>query len=532
MREKRKMIRAIGAFWFVVSVMLGFSPGENVPSLLAVQTFYGDQITMDDFDRCQPDAMVLNDQSQSGYWNLRYATWGNKNLLNAGSGAPDLSYDPRLTGIYNIEVESRATNWDTGFGLKLTSDQNFDVIDVPNDYATETYHYNVWIPWRQNVDLTGEKIDLRKLADKDVYIINFKFTPIGQYTRLVNPGEGGSFPATGVIFKDYHYNGWPTIAKTASGKLIIVFSGSRDAHVCPWGKTAMLTSEDEGETWSDTKIINNTPLDDRDAGIVETSSGTLLVNWFTSTYFQYCMLPAWQKHFAKIGPETLSQWSGFWVRRSTNGGQTWGTPIQTSGYSPHGPIQLADGRLLYVQLNGYTPQVQQSTNDGVTWTTIATIPTPSTPSGSAYWDEPDAVECDSGKLVAMFRYEVSPSNPSSPRYLYQSESTNGGTTWSTIHVTPLCGYPPHLCRLDDGTLLVSYSHRGTCCGGYSERASFSYDDGVTWDTPIIVSSAPDSDFGYPSSVELSDGTILTVYYQKEQTSEKPCIMGTYWRREE
>ena len=37
------------------------------------------------------------------------------------------------------------------------------------------------------------------------------------------------------------------------------------------------------------------------------------------------------------------------------------------------------------------------------------------------------------------------------------------------------------------------------------------------------------DLGYPASVQLPDGTILTVYYQAEFKGEKTCLMGTLWR---
>jgi len=77
------------------------------------------------------------------------------------------------------------------------------------------------------------------------------------------------------------YIGWATIAKTRKGELITVFSGDRDAHVCPWGKTQMIRSQDTGKTWTQPVTINNTVLDDRDAGIIETIKGTLVVSWFT-----------------------------------------------------------------------------------------------------------------------------------------------------------------------------------------------------------------------------------------------------------
>ncbi len=82
------------------------------------------------------------------------------------------------------------------------------------------------------------------------------------------------------------------------GELIIVYSGDRDSHVCPWGgKTQLIRSRDNGKTWSKPETINNTPLDDRDAGIIQTQKGgTLLISWFTSLTYAS---PAWKWTYQK-----------------------------------------------------------------------------------------------------------------------------------------------------------------------------------------------------------------------------------------
>ncbi|MEJ7780407.1 MAG: hypothetical protein WKF68_12545 [Daejeonella sp.] len=43
------------------------------------------------------------------------------------------------------------------------------------------------------------------------------------------------------------YIGWPTIAKTRNGKLIVAFSGDRDSRVCPYVKTQIIVSDDNGK---------------------------------------------------------------------------------------------------------------------------------------------------------------------------------------------------------------------------------------------------------------------------------------------
>lgn len=39
------------------------------------------------------------------------------------------------------------------------------------------------------------------------------------------------------------YIGWPTIVRASAGELIVVFSGDRDDHVCPWGKMEMIREQ-------------------------------------------------------------------------------------------------------------------------------------------------------------------------------------------------------------------------------------------------------------------------------------------------
>ncbi len=150
------------------------------------------------------------------------------------------------------------------------------------------------------------------------YVLIFTSVPAlsGAY-----PGPNADIISTRVICKqEGKYIGWPSITQTRSGELLVVFSGNRDAHVCPFGITQMIRSTDYGETWTDPETINNTPLDDRDAGILETSKGTLLVNWFTSLAFDtekhYKRNPSWKQHADKLGEETRKYWLGNWTRRS------------------------------------------------------------------------------------------------------------------------------------------------------------------------------------------------------------------------
>ena len=60
----------------------------------------------------------------------------------------------------------------------------------------------------------------------------------------------------------------------------------------------------------------------------------------------------------------------------------------------------------------------------------------------------------------------------------QTESADGGRTWTETHSTPILGYPPYLLLLASGAILVSYGRRVSPMG---QRACLSHDGGVTWD---------------------------------------------------
>ncbi len=366
-------------------------------------------------------------------------------------------------------------------------------------------------------------------------------------TAQVKQGCGVVLSTQVICKQPGRYIGWPSVCRRKNGELLAVFSGDRDEHVCPWGKVQMVRSTDQGATWSVPVSICNTPLDDRDAGIIETRQGTLVVAWFTSLAFEGSLKgdlsknpvrQQWKLHAEKLTPEQRQQWLGFWTVRSEDGGKTWDKPARTDGSTPHGPIELADGRLLYVgRKNPHTNTVlpvEESRDDGRSWQVIATIQAGPGDNINEF-HEPHVVECADGRLVAQYRYHfVVPGKPGYDNlqsYLRQTVSTDGGKTWTVAEKTPLLGYPPHLIRLRNGWLVCVYGKRYAPFGEY---ACVSRDNGQTWDVAneIMLTGAPNGDLGYPASTELEDGSILTVYYQLDKPGEKTCLIGTHWRVQE
>ena len=89
-------------------------------------------------------------------------------------------------------------------------------------------------------------------------------------------------------------------------------------------------------------MLLDSPIDDRDSGVVETAKGSLLVTTFTSLAFEPGLAAAeksaqagagnawpadrlkrWQAARDRIGPVERKKELGVWMIRSTDGGVSW-----------------------------------------------------------------------------------------------------------------------------------------------------------------------------------------------------------------
>ncbi|MAS95334.1 MAG: hypothetical protein CMO55_19210 [Verrucomicrobiales bacterium] len=331
-----------------------------------------------------------------------------------------------------------------------------------------------------------------------------------------------------------YYHGWPTVSRMQNGDLLVVWSGRREGHICPFGTVEMMRSRDEGKSWTFPRTIHDGMIDDRDAGVLETAKGSIFVTSFSSL--------AYGSYLKKEGRPTQDNWMaahlrlqnaeerkaelGCWGFRSTDGGRTFSPRIDTVVNSPHGPCQLQDGRLLYAGKELWTDEkkigVAESTDDGLTWKWLAEIPSLDGDEVKSY-HELHAIECPSGKIVAHIRNH----NAANKGETLQTESTDGGRTWSVPTPIGVWGLPSHLLVLKNGSLLMSYGHRRAPFGN---QARISVDEGATWSDPIPISTdGAGGDLGYPSTVELANGDLLTIWYELFEGSSKAQLRQARWK---
>ena len=140
-------------------------------------------------------------------------------------------------------------------------------------------------------------------------------------------------------------------------------------------------------------------------------------------------------------------------------------------------------------------------------------------------------------------------DPQAPDYLgngriLAAASKDGGDSWAITGVVPIPDdavydnfHEPHVVELPSGKLIgmIRYEHRGQSAAYtpfslfQTESAMISYDQGANWVADYCLrDDAPDADLGYPASVELADGSIFTIYYQKYAAGENPSLLWTRW----
>ena len=196
---------------------------------------------------------------------------------------------------------------------------------------------------------------------------------------------------------------------------------------------------------------------------------------------------------------------------SRDQGKTWERSLwdapQATGNVPFGDIVLhPDGTLtaaLYRHkreqgVSDFSVSTYRSEDHGRTWGEARLM--------AEGRSETALLRCRNGKWLAAARSDLPPYR------LGLFTSSDEARTWQ--EAGPLGLYaqqPAHLLELEDDRIILTVGCRLT--GIYGVLARISEDQGATWSPmrPLVTAPGP-IDCGYPSSVALEDGTIVTAYY--------------------
>ena len=359
-----------------------------------------------------------------------------------------------------------------------------------------------------------------------------------------------------------HHSAFPEIIRLQNGELLPLF---RQAPVRPGNgiagdtyeaathyhkdtssRGALVRSLDDGETWDPSTFVIVDPADgkqDHNMGMIaQVSSGEILVNNI--------------RLFADLDEEAAEEFEGkrtlfpyatnraggtmafdsLYLIRSSDNGHTWGAPqpfgVETMDYWSHtgqtGVVELPDGTWLTPFHGSTHPDetdrsfIARSSDGGQTWGQATTVAYD--PEQRISFHEPPLLRLSNGRLLTVIR------TAGADDYMYQAFSTDDGWTWQGLKRTQIHGHPSHLIELQSGRILCTYGHRHDPMG---IRAVFSDDQGETWDMDhmvVIRDDGMDRDLGYPASIQMKDGRILSSYYTHGEDGIR-YIGGSIWSEE-
>lgn len=328
---------------------------------------------------------------------------------------------------------------------------------------------------------------------------------------------------------DSIYQAWPSLVRTASGKLICVFSECED-HLNRSGARVMICeSTDRGRTWSQKR-----PL---------TEKGT------PNAYYNCAQISQVGNRLAIVcdfiegkNEDNARVRNHLWF--SDDDGATWSGPVITpsDGIVPDKLRQLKNGRWIITShymnhATGYLEQfLHYSDDEGKTWServTVATDPHYNLCEGCI-------LELPAGELVCYMR-----ENSGKGYDCFKVISRDNGETWSEIHNVPLPGcHRPSAGFLNDGDIFITYRFLqggGGEFGSYTQNlfgALLPGESALLTDRkdqacilPIDHDRARRADIGYSNWVQFDDGEIYVVNYLVDD-APKAQIRGYSLKKED
>ncbi|NQU11211.1 exo-alpha-sialidase [bacterium] len=316
--------------------------------------------------------------------------------------------------------------------------------------------------------------------------------------------------------KHYHP---ASITVMADDEVVVTAREALD-HLARDGRMILVRSRDGGRTWGPVELMFDLGgADHRSSPIVELPNG----DWVTTDY------RAGAEYTDGLFAEPKIKQPTLWGAWSTDRGRSWkfsANPLTVPGAaSPYAEaerhlIRLPSGRLLvaanyHARLptpaqRNYVLAVFASDDNGRRWELLARLP-----DNPHIIGEPTLLRTRRGEIVLLARTHLI----DGPRWtesggVFQSVSGDDGRIWSAYRDTGMSsmGSPAHLLQLQDGRVLCTHASRHYPGSIY---VTVSRDDCQSWETDrtrIVANDLQNDDSCYPTSGQLADGTLITVWY--------------------
>lgn len=308
---------------------------------------------------------------------------------------------------------------------------------------------------------------------------------------------------------------FPVAITLKNGDVLAVVRGGA-SHIGVKGRLDMVRSTDKGKTWSAPWTAIDDPFDDRNPALGQLKDGTIIL--------AYAIASGYDESGLRFKTRQARDFDGVYMSFSKDNGKTWSKPVRdpaihsfyaTKGLvSPYGKIiQLKDGSVLMAVYFEFFDErhnqsyVFRSKDGGKTWGEPVLM--------GAHYNETGIVQLRDGRVLAALRSEKGGN-------LAIAESSDQGRTWSTpVQITENSEHPGDLIQLRDGRVLLVFGERNAPRGVHAMISA----DGRTWDKKkeiVLANDSPNGDCGYPSSVEVAKGKVVTIYYQVDDLKNAPA----------
>jgi len=300
---------------------------------------------------------------------------------------------------------------------------------------------------------------------------------------------------------------WPNLTVLDDGTIVATIF-NQPSHGSMAGDVECWATRDRGATWSKvgTPAPHEPDTNRMNVAAGRARNGDLIV-----------LASGWSNQYPE-GESGAAFRAGIlhnWLSRSSDGGRTWsidkeGLPDQAPDgrrWVPFGDVVEGDDGLLHAVAYSSRAWCIESRDDGKTWGKFAPIDKDNPRNETAILHLGGAKWLAASRKSALFGYA----------------SDDDCRTWQPLGpMTEKGQHPGHLLRLKDGRVLLSYGDRTGTKHGVEVRTTS--DEGKTWSEPVRLLDWW-GDGGYPSSVQLPDGQILTAYYAAKIEGHDRYHMG-------